>query len=283
MDAGAIEPEAEEMAVMVERFLSECEWRGLAWATIAQYRWALEGLAARCPRAPLSVMELLAGLERSGLGLESRRDLLKCVRRFFRWAERRYGVANVCGELDPLPRGRLLPRVLSEGEIGQIMGSALTERDRALVLTVLDCGVRVGEVAGLARDDIGNGWVRVRGKVGERQVPVSAGVERMLGVIGNADHIWVGARGPLTLDGMKGAYRRIFVQAGIGGRKLGAHTLRHTFATFYLRAGGGLRQLQGILGHESITTTMIYVHLAGSDIQNDHALYTPVRTLGLLD
>ena len=114
-------------------------------------------------------------------------------------------------------------------------------------------------------------------------MPVSGEVERMLGGIGDAQNIWVGARGPLTLDGVKRAYRRVFGQGGITGRKLGAHTLRHTFATFYLRSGGGVRQLQGILGHESITTTMIYVHLAGSDIRLDHALHSPARTLGLLD
>ena len=130
MQPGAIDGVAADMGVMIERFLAECEWRGLARATLAQYRWALDGLAATCPRAPETVTELMPALERGGLGLESRRDLVKCVRRFFRWAERRYGVANVCAELDPLPRGRVLPRVLSEDEIGRIMGAELTERDR---------------------------------------------------------------------------------------------------------------------------------------------------------
>ena len=161
MLAGAFEPETVVTAVLVDGFLPECEWRGLARATVEQYRWALKGLVVECPRVPPSVVELLAALDRRGLALESRRDLFKCVRRFFRWVERRYGIKNPCAELDPLPRGRLLPRVLSEGEIGQIMGAELTERNRALVLIVLDCGVRVGEVAGLGRDDVGNGWLRV--------------------------------------------------------------------------------------------------------------------------
>ena len=91
----------------------------------------------------------------------------------------------------------------------------------------------------------------------------------------------MGQRGPLTKVGVREAYKRIFARAGVT-RKMGSHTLRHTFATLYLRSGGGVRHLQEILGHSRIETTMIYVHLAGRDIQADHAQYSPVSTLGLL-
>ena len=65
--------------------------------------------------------------------------------------------------------------------------------------------------------------------------------------------------------------------------KAGPHCLRHTFATWYLRAGGGVRQLQDILGHTKIETTMIYVQLAGRDVQADHSRYSPARTMGWLN
>ena len=95
--------------------------------------------------------------------------------------------------------------------------------------------------------------------------------------------MWTGLKGPLTFHGVKLAYRRLFDRAGIRGPKKGAHTLRHTFATMWLRYGGGLRQLQTIMGHKHIETTMIYVHLAGHDVLVEHARYSPVRTLGLVD
>ena len=81
---------------------------------------------------------------------------------------------------------------------------------------------------------------------------------------------------------MKRVYNRLFRRAGITGSKLGPHTLRHTFGTSYIRSGGGVRQLQYILGHERIETTMIYVHLAGQDVQADHAKHSPARVMGLL-
>ena len=93
----------------------------------------------------------------------------------------------------------------------------------------------------------------------------------------------IGKQGkPLTHYGVKEVFLRLFEKAGIGGKKAGPYAIRHTFATWYLRNGGGVRQLQEILGHQSIETTMIYVHLAGLDIQADHARHSPVRTVGLL-
>ena len=105
-----------------------------------------------------------------------------------------------------------------------------TARDEVLVVLVLDTGLRVGSE--LAAQGC----------------------------------IWWGQRGPLERDGVKRAYNRLFHRAGITGRKLGPHTLRHTFGTNYVRSSGGVRQLQYILGHQRIETTMIYVHLAGKDV-----------------
>ena len=59
--------------------------------------------------------------------------------------------------------------------------------------------------------------------------------------------------------------------------------MRHTFATGYICAAGVVRQLQVILGHQRIDTTMIYVHLAGQDVEADHALHSPARVMGLLE
>ena len=83
----------------------------------------------------------------------------------------------------------------------------------------------------------------------------------------------------MSYRGIQGTYKRILKGAGLTGQKLGPHLLRHTFATEYCRAGGNLRVLQEIMGHESIDTTMIYVHLAGRQVAEDHAVHSPVRSL----
>jgi len=266
----------------VNRYLGECAARGLARSTVAQYSWALRRLNAQCARLPKRGRDLLPVMADLALSLESRRDLLKCLRAFFGWCGRRYRWPDPVGELDPLPKRKRLPRVLTELEVDQVLGAALNRRDRALVLLVLDTGIRVGELAGLRWGDVGPDYLVVRGKTGDRRVPLSAEVKREILGLGEGAHVWTGRRGPLTRSGVMLAYRRLFARAGLSGTKLGPHLLRHTFATWYIRGGGGLAQLQGILGHASVATTMIYVTLAGRDLAADHARYSPVRTLGLI-
>ena len=165
-----------------------------------------------------------------------------------------------------------------------LLAAAHNERDRALLLVVLDCGLRLGEVANLRRASLRDGWMVVEGKVGDRPVPVSDELAETLTTLGEGDHVWIGRFAkPLTQHGIQMAYKRMFLRAGISGPKIGPHTLRHTFATMYLRAGGGVRHLQAILGHQDIETTILYVHLAGNDVLADHAQYSPMRTLGLAE
>ena len=118
----------------------------------------------------------------------------------------------------------------------QLLNVALTRRDRALALVIMDCGLRLSEVAGLRHGDIRDGWLTVYGKTGARQVPVSPSVAAELDAIAAGSYLWHRDGEALGFDGIKTAYKRLFKRAGIIGPKVGPHTLRHTFATMYLRA-----------------------------------------------
>ena len=83
----------------------------------------------------------------------------------------------------------------------------------------------------------------------------------------------------MSYRGIQRSYQRILKRAGLTGAKLGPHLLRHTFATEYCRRGGNLRVLQDIMGHEDIETTMVYVHLAGRQVAEDHARHSPFKHL----
>ena len=96
-----------------------------------------------------------------------------------------------------------------------------------------------------------------------------------LRVLTEGGDAWPGRWGPLTESGLQQVYPRLFKKAGIFTKKNGVHCIRHTFATGYIRKGGGVRHLQTIMGHKDIATTMIYVTLAGVDVERDHALHTP--------
>ena len=75
--------------------------------------------------------------------------------------------------------------MLSHDEIDALLSAAFTVREKTLVLLVLDCGIRLGEVARLRRGDVRDDcWLVVAGKVGVRQVPVSEGIARLLRTLG---------------------------------------------------------------------------------------------------
>ena len=269
-------------AVLIDEFLVHCELRRLATKTLAKYRWALDRLVLRCPVIPVDEFELLPVLADQALGDTSQQILLNCLKSFFAWAKRTHDLPNPCDGLTLTRPRRRLPRVFTNDELGRLFEVADNERDQLLLLVILDCGLRLSEVANLHRNHVRDRWLVITGKVGERRVPVSQELEKRLEGLGTGDRIWIGPQGPLTVDGISQVYRRLCALAGITGPKVGPHTLRHTFGTLYIRGGGGVRQLQDIMGHTRIETTMIYVHLAGTDVLADHAIHSPVRSLGLV-
>ena len=122
----------------------------------------------------------------------------------------------------------------------------------------------------------------VNGKVGDRVVPFSQSIRDRLEGQGDGFHVWMGSLGPLSRSGIKQAFKRLFHRAGLGSRKAGPHCLRHTFAASYISAGGHLWALREIKGHTCLATTQIYVTLAQTQVHADHALYSPVATMGLI-
>ena len=95
---------AMDTARLAAEYLAECDIRGLATKTTEQYAWALVRLEKDCPTLPCTDVEVLTIVGDPALKLESRRDLLKSLRVFFRWAHRRHQLPNPCDGLQPLPR-----------------------------------------------------------------------------------------------------------------------------------------------------------------------------------
>ena len=292
-----------DTAELVDQFLADCRWRGLTTATLDGYRWALNRLISEYPELPLMPRELALVLDDPRLAQESRRQLLKDLRLFYAWCAQEYGAPNPSMLLGRIPKRRTLPRVLTGEEVHRLVDVAGTSgedvkgftgckvvknrRDKALVLTALDTGLRLGEIAGLQVADLQDGWLQVSGKTGERQVPVSPEVLNLIWRQVAGDHVWPSTKGgPLTSDGIQWVLSRLIGDAGIQrnrpGQRIGPHCLRHTFATWYIRQGGKVAVLKEILGHDKIETTMLYVTLAGVDVAADHALYSPVGQLGLI-
>lgn len=172
--------------------------------------------------------------------------------------------------------GRQLPDILSVEEIDRIILCAASTqqgvRDAAMLEVMYSCGLRASEVISLKLGDLffGDGYIRITGK-GDKQrlVPISERAKERI-------QQYLTLREPqrkgeevlfLNNRGQKLSRVMLFTllknaaqKAGID-KKISPHTFRHSFATHLLEGGASIRQVQEMLGHESILTTEIYTHL----------------------
>lgn len=181
-------------------------------------------------------------------------------------------------------RTRHLPDVLTVEEVEQIINSIPLDntkgkRDRAMLELLYSCGLRVSELTSLRLSDLffGEGYIRVMGKGSkQRLVPIgSVARERIMLYMDvrkakdsrNKDVLFLNNRGgELTRVMIFTIIREAVMRAGID-KTVSPHTFRHSFATHLLAGGASIRQVQEMLGHESIETTEIYTHLDTSRLR----------------
>jgi site-specific recombinase XerD len=168
-------------------------------------------------------------------------------------------------------------------------GASLSDlRDRAILETLFSTGLRVSELCSLDQDDIDlkRGEFSVRGKGSKlRMVFLSdaakAAIASYLEKRPDADEALF-IRIPrnerfekyeelrLTPRSVQRIIKKYAVAAGIVGKKVSPHSLRHSFATDLLRNGADIRSVQALLGHSSVTTTQIYTHVTDKQLKEVH-------------
>ncbi len=182
------------------------------------------------------------------------------------------------GILTPKPPQRL-PDTLEVEEIDAMLAtidlsSPVGHRDKAIIEVLYSCGVRASELTGLDLSDIywEDDMLRIFGKGRkQRYVPMSGEAVRQLRLYistrsqfttsASGDALFINQRGGrLTRMSVINIVKRAAADAGIT-KSISPHTLRHSFATHLLKGGADIRQVQELLGHESVTTTEIYTHL----------------------
>lgn len=185
-------------------------------------------------------------------------------------------------ELIETPKtGRKLPDTLSLEEIDALinavdLSSNEGERNRAMLETLYGCGLRVSELVSLKISDLffEEGFVKITGKGNkQRFVPIGHLTQKYIQLYkenvrshvpvkkGFEDTLFLNRRGSqLTRAMIFTIIKDLAVKINLN-KTISPHTLRHSFATHLLENGADLRSIQLMLGHESITTTEIYVHL----------------------
>ena len=241
--------------------------------------------------------EFMFSLHEIGIQPRSQARILSGIKSFFNFLEMEGYIESSPAELIESPRiGEYLPDVLSVEEIDAMIGNincdkAEAQRNKAIMEVLYGCGLRVSELVELNISKIyfNEQYIIVKGKGNkQRLVPISeiALVEidkyleernRLDIKKGNEDILFLNRRGnKLTRVMIFYIVKGLAEAAGIR-KKVSPHTLRHSFATHLLEGGANLRAIQEMLGHESIATTEIYMHMDKTrlreELLNCHPLY----------
>lgn len=196
--------------------------------------------------------------------------------------------------LEPEEFAALLQACTPPEEIGPLADRAAA-RNRAILWLLYDTGIRVSELCALRVESLDrrHGILLVKGKgAKERRIALGRNCQRHvsyyldchrpseeeLAAWGSEgeDHLFLSeTRLPLTSNGMTLLFARLKKRAGITGKRVSPHILRHTFAVRYLQAGGDPFSLQQLLGHEDLATVKLYIHFNDQILQDQKRKYSP--------
>ena len=264
-----------------ERMLQDLQLAGLSERTQEAYLRAVRKLAAHFRRPPDQLTE--AQVREYFLFLKNEREFSPSALKIAHSGIKFFYTHTVERDWATLlklrvPRRKSLPDVLTVEEVRRIIDAVRTPHNKTYLWTVYSLGLRLQEGLALEVGDIDSARMLVhvhRGKgAKDRYVPLPASTLAML------RQYWATHRNPRLLfpatgrnrrraptatepmgkASVQGAMRRVVLQLGFR-KSIHVHTLRHSYATHLLEAGVNLRLIQQYLGHSSLQTTMVYLHL----------------------
>lgn len=235
-------------------------------------------------------------LQDVGIQPRSQARIISGVKGFYKFLRQEGYMDTDPTELLLTPKiGRHLPEVLTIAEIDAMiacidMSKPEGQRNRAIIETLYGCGLRVSELVTLKLSQLfmEERYLIIQGK-GKKQrlVPISPVAIEQINLYleqtrshqvvqrGSEDILFLNRRGAmLTRQMIFHIVKQLCELAGIR-KVISPHTLRHSFATHLLEGGANLRAIQQMLGHESITTTEIYVHIDRSRLRDEILTHHP--------
>lgn len=292
-----IKPLSTEIAVVtdelpkeVKEYLVTKKIEGRTDSTLSQYLKALKRFTQRVrkPMSMITTMDLRAYLyelkeqtQMADVSLENERIYISS---FFKWlAINGYITKDPSANLTPIKCEKKIREPLIDSELETLRAVCKTPKEKALIETLYSTGCRVSEIVNIKIRDIDfeQREVKVFGK-GKKQRIVYLNAKALLSI-----KMMLGARkydsvylfendrqphGQLKIDAIRKTVKTLGKRAEISGRVF-PHRIRHTTATDALRRGMSIEQVQQLLGHEEIATTLEYAKVNREEVKEKHTKY----------
>ncbi len=286
-----------EAFLMLERGLSPNTREGYLADADRLAQWLEDAGTSPVEATPEQLHAFVAAMHDMGIATRTQARVVSGVRSLYKWFIVE-GIleANPSSFIEGPKTGQHLPEVLSIDEVTAMLDTCDTStllglRNRAILEVLYGSGLRVSELCMLEqrRVSLDERYLMVTGKGSkERMVPMSEAstdyIRRYLEEHGRSgaevkkgeeEYLFLNRRGAHLTRQMVFLIVRDAAE-GAGIRKtISPHTLRHSFATHLLEGGANLRAIQAMLGHESIATTEIYLHLDNTRLREEILLHHP--------
>lgn len=299
----------------IDGFLMARSADGYSAQTVAQYRWALERLAERVGEKPVTEVDIndlrsflvylredYSPKHKDKLSDVSIFHAWKAIRAFYKWATPELEIPNVSMKITQ-PK-HAYPEIIpfTESDIkrllracdftqGQRQRRPSAIRDRAMVMTLLDTGVRVGEMCRLNLEDANlpqaEIHIRPQGsgyKSKSRVLPLGTGTQKTLWKYlatretKPSDPLFLTIRGArINNREIQHFCKRLGDRASVPNCH--PHRFRHSFAVMYLRNKGDIFTLKRLLGHASWKMVNHYLSLAEADVHEAHRRASPIDNI----
>lgn len=298
------ESPADELQVAIDAFYRRCQAKNLSQHTIEFYKYRLEAfqrfMTAQYNDVPLDditpaiIRDFLAN-EKSRISAGAADDSFVSLRVLFRYLVREGFVEDTpMTRVERPKQKKVVIAAFTSAQVEAMLGTCKSDfngvRNRAIILILLDCGLRVSELCGITLGDFD--WseltVLVTGKGDkERIVPFGHTARSALltylerrGDIPKMETFFLTCYGdPMGRYAVLRALKECGTRASVSGVRVSPHTFRHTCAVMYLRNGGDVFSLQKLLGHTDLTMTRRYAELTESDVVKKHRLYSPADAI----
>ena len=283
----------------LETFLLDCRARRFSPRTIEHYQTRIGAFAAFLHEQGVSTLAEIKSshirfyiihLQDRDLSSHTVHTCARAVRAFLNFCVREQLLSESPMRNVAMPkRDKLLPDYLTADEVTRLLDACETERERTLILVLLDTGIRCTEACNLNGEHINHtsGAIIVRhGKgakdrvafLGSRSLKQLLRYYRAQGKPGNDEPVFRSERGQgrLTRSGLRQVLVRVGKAAGV---VVTPHKLRRTFATWAWRSGIDIQALQALMGHSDLTTLPSYLGIDVDDLRRSHDKHGPVDNM----